>query len=161
MQLAIERLATAADRFEAELDGLPGGRWLETPAGGGWSPNQVTEHVTVANGNICAVFGCRLQPILDAAPAVADDEIPYLFYRGDEPPGVAPPTGTWTDEEKARADFRASVDAIAAAGQSSPVDLRTVGFAHPAFGLLDGMQWILFAGAHLERHRAQIIALGG
>jgi hypothetical protein len=33
-----------------------------------------------------------------------------------------------------------------------------VGAPHPAFGLLDGEQWLLFASAHLERHRAQLLA---
>jgi hypothetical protein len=38
-------------------------------------------------------------------------------------------------------------------------DLRAIGTPHPVFGLLDGVQWLLFAGAHTERHRAQLIGL--
>ena len=30
---------------------------------------------------------------------------------------------------------------------------------HPVFGLMDGLQWVLFAAAHTERHRAQLIGL--
>ena len=40
---------------------------------------------------------------------VDDEEIPYLVYRGDEPPHVAAPTGTWTDRAVALADIDASV----------------------------------------------------
>jgi len=40
---------------------------------------------------------------------VDDEEIPYLFYRGDEPPHVAAPTGTWIDRAVALADLDASV----------------------------------------------------
>jgi len=34
------------------------------------------------------------------------------------------------------------------------IDLRAYGVAHPVFGLMNGMQWVLFAAAHTERHRA-------
>jgi len=100
-----------------------------------------------------------LRDIEPGATSVLDVEIPYLFYRGDEPPTVATPTGTWTDPVDAARRLAASVDAIASWARATSLDLRDVGVRHPVFGVLDGMQWLLFATAHVERHRAQAIGV--
>jgi len=90
---------------------------------------------------------------------VADDEIPYLFYRGDEPPNVSTPTGSWTDIDSATEQFAASAESLATWYAESDLDLRAYAAPHPVFGTLDAMQWLLFAQAHIERHRAQVIGL--
>lgn len=92
-------------------------------------------------------------------PDVLDDEIPYLFYRGDEPPNVAKPTGAWTSWPDAETTFREGATALLVLLDEPNVDLRTLGLAHPIFGWMDGMQWVLFAAAHTERHRSQLIGL--
>ena len=90
---------------------------------------------------------------------IDDEEIPYLFYRGDEPPHVATPTGTWTDRSVALADLDASVQAFMDDARFEEADPRTVGRPHPVFGLLDGHQWLLFAAAHTLRHHAQVLGV--
>jgi hypothetical protein len=40
--------------------------------------------------------------------------------------------------------------------KSSTDDLRAHTMPHPAFGVLDGYQWLLFLPAHTERHALQI-----
>jgi hypothetical protein len=39
------------------------------------------------------------------------------------------------------------------------VDLRGFCAPHPALGLLDGKQWLLFVAAHVERHTRQILEI--
>jgi hypothetical protein len=39
------------------------------------------------------------------------------------------------------------------------VDLRGYAAPHLVMGQLDGVQWLLFAAAHTERHTRQIIEL--
>jgi len=122
----------------------------------------VAEHVTIANRGILARLSKTIEgsPIRGRAPGVIDDEIPYLFYRGDEPPNVATPTGAWTSWKEVQPTFLESATALRSWVEATTLDLRAYGVPHPVFGLLDGMQWILFAAAHTERHRAQLIGLG-
>jgi hypothetical protein len=39
---------------------------------------------------------------------------------------------------------------------NTELDLRSCGFAYPVFGLMDGVQWMLFLYAHTERRRAEL-----
>lgn len=116
----------------------------------------VAEHVTIANRNMAFRLQ-KLVPLSGREPEIIDDEIPYLFYRGDEPPNIATPSGSWTSWLEHADEYRQSVAGIL--DWRSPSDLRNVGSAHPIFGTLDGMQWLMFSGAHTERHRAQLIGL--
>jgi hypothetical protein len=129
------------------------------PATHAWSVAHVAEHVAISNRGILAMLGRRVAASPLAAPTdVLDLEIPYLFYRGEEPPQVATPTGDWTQPAALDA-LDASSRALLDWAEDCSLDLRAVGAPHPAFGLLDGIQWLLFAAAHMERHRAQVITL--
>lgn len=156
---AVAELHAAADRFLHTVRVGPA-QW-RSAAAGGWSPSQITEHVAISCDNIARLLSRLLaaNPIERGATGVLDVEIPYLFYRGDEPPNVATPTGTWIDPTEAARRLAASADAIATWARDTSLDLRTVGVRHPVFGVLDGMQWLLFAAAHVERHRAQAIGV--
>ena len=155
------RLREATERFLVEAALATEGQWLFRPARSRWSMADVTEHVVISNRNICRLLSRRLleSPLGGRAVDVTDAEIPYLFYRGDEPPDVAAPTGALTDRKAAAEALAASAQSILAWAGGVTLDLRTVGVAHPAFGLLDGIQWLLFTGAHVERHRAQLVGL--
>lgn len=156
----LEQLRAATERFLGECARVTDAQWSSRPAPAQWSAAQVAEHVALSNRNIGRMLTKRLlvSPIADRATDVTDAEIPYLFYRGDEPPDVAAPTGDWT-KERAAQELDASVGAIVEWTLGTNADLRSVGIAHPVFGLLDGVQWLLFAAAHTERHRAQILGL--
>lgn len=134
--------------------------WRYAPPGG-WSLSRITEHVAISCDNVAELLRSHLasRPIERGATGVLDLEIPYLFYRGDEPPSVATPTGTWTDPDDAAVRLVASADAIIAWTRATTLDLRGFGVRHPVFGVLDGVQWLLFAAAHLERHRAQALGV--
>jgi hypothetical protein len=136
-------------------------QWSFAPAPSVWSISRIAEHVGISCQNIGERLSSRLaaSPIQRGATGVEDFEIPFLFYRGDEPPNVAAPTGTWVDAGAAAQRISASLHAIADWAEATPLELRAHGLAHPVFGVLDGMQWVLFTAAHIERHRAQVIGL--
>lgn len=142
----------------ASLLEVPADRWSSPPSAGRWSAAEIVEHVALADLGIARWLTSGLEP-LTVEPTVLDDEIPYLFYRGDEPPNVASPTGSWTDRDEAIGRLREAADAIVDWVRSSDVDLRRHGAPHPVFGSMDAAQWVLFAVAHTERHRAQLFAL--
>jgi DinB superfamily len=149
----------SADRFIDAVVGMTDEQWSYRPRNGGWTASEVTEHVTIANRNIFLLLEKRLESPVPGLQGVSDDEIPYLFYRGDEPPDVAAPTGIWTDIAAAAKALDASADDLATWANTTELDLRAHGVVHPAFGALDAHQWLLFAHAHTERHRAQVIGL--
>ncbi len=153
-----EAISRATERFLSEAAPLTPTEWTTRPAPGDWSASEIAEHVAIANVGIRSRLD-RLTSIVGATPDVIDEEIPFLFYRGDEPPDVAAPSGAWVDRDKALDRLRASAAAVTNREGGRGEDLRDLGARHPVFGLLDGVQWLLFVAAHTERHRAQLIGL--
>jgi hypothetical protein len=152
------QLRRSTDRFIDGLTGASPAQFLFRPEARHWSASEITEHLAIANRGIHSRLVNGLEPLSSPGP-VADDEMPYLFYRGDEPPNVATPTGAWTEKDEAIEEFAASADRLITWHAESDRDLRACGAPHPVFGVLDAYQWLLFAQAHIERHRAQIIGL--
>ena len=156
---ALQLLRDATQRFARQCDLASSTRWNVRPEPGEWSMGDVAEHVTMANRGILARLSKALPPLDGRRPEVIDEEIPFLFFRGDEPPNVATPTGTWTSWNEVQETFREHAAALSSWVEETALDLRAHGAPHPAFGLMDGIQWGLFAAAHMERHRSQLIAL--
>ena len=155
------QIREATERFLAQFATASDTQWTFRPSPNAWSMAHVTEHVATSNRNIARVLAKPLlsSPLAGRVPDVIDAEIPYLFYRGEEPPNVAAPAGDWTDRKVAAEALEASARAILDWLRGVSADLRTFGVAHPAFGVLDGVQWLLFVAAHVERHRAQLIGI--
>ncbi len=158
MLQATQLLISASDRFAAQCERATALQWQHRPSASDWSMGDVAEHLTIANGNIAKRLS-TLTPLGERRSEVIDDEIPYLFYRGDEPPNVATPSGAWSSWTEHAEEYRTSVKAILTTIENARYDLRTYGAGHPVFGTLDGAQWLLFSGAHTERHRSQLIGL--
>lgn len=156
---ALGHCVEAFDRFVATAESTRGEDWTLREGHHPWSLGDTVEHVTISISNIARrLETISSRPLNGEKPGVVDFEIPYLFYRGDEPPNVATPTGAYhADRGAALAGFCKAADAFEQLVQATQLDLRLYGAPHPWFGVLDGVQWILFAGAHAERHRAQVI----
>lgn len=154
-------LREATTRFLAEIAPATDAQWRFRASPSGWSMADVCEHVVISTDTIGRTLAKRLveSPLGDRTVSVSDGEIPYLFYRGEEPPEVAAPTGALADAAAAAEALEGCAGAILRWARGVAVDLRTVGLPHPAFGLLDGVQWLSFVAAHMERHRAQILGL--
>lgn len=151
-----DSLTTAAARLTRIAQRLDAGCWNWSPSAGRWSPAQVVEHVILVNrigSRRLATLAPRLEP-----PAIDDLDIPYLFYQGDEPAGLADPTGQFPNRADALAALNEAAQALGASAGLTP-DLRSRAAAHPLFGIMDGVQWVMFYAAHMERHRAEIIGL--
>lgn len=154
---SIQQIEQATTRFIDVLAEVDAGRWTARPDADHWSLSEVVEHVTLTNRGIIVRLGGLRR--LDAPADITDEEMPYLFYRGAEPPNLARPTGIWTDVDEAVAQLRASASALVAWADGTPLDLRAHGVPHPVFGVLDGAQWLRFAAVHTWRHRAELQAV--
>jgi hypothetical protein len=154
---ATESFRGAMRRAVATIASLDDAAWI---AGAGRDRLcDSVEHMAISNGlfrgRIAKIAG---DPQRDAPYALLEDgEIAHLFERADEPPGVAEPTGTWTDRAIALDAFKRSGDALAETAAGAQTNMRLRGARHPLFGPMDGVQWMLFAAAHTERHRSDII----
>ena len=144
-------LISASERFVGQCESATAPQWSYRPSLSDWSMGDVAEHLTIANGNIAKRLS-TLRSLGDSQCDLIDDEIPYLFYRGDEPPNVATPTGAWNSWIEHAEDYRRSVSAILHAATNAQHDLRTYGAPHPVFRMLDDVQWVMFAGSHTDRH---------
>lgn len=152
-----QQITDATTRFVDELAGVDPAAWTTRPTAEQWSLSEVLEHVTLANRNLVTRLDA-LEP-MNTPSDVTDDEMPYLFYRGAEPPHVARPTGTWSDVDEAVELLRASANDLVTWADATRLDLRSNGFPHPVFGMFDGAQWLRFAAVHTLRHRAEIQAV--
>jgi hypothetical protein len=156
---AIAAFDAATRRAVQTCASVPAGLWVQKDRSG-TSMSEVVEHMALSNG----LFLQRLEKILaspggsDPYAQLEDAEIPHLFGRVDEPPGIAEPTGTWSDRDDALRSLEASAAPLVALSNSAG-DFRRRGARHPLFGPLDGVQWALFAEAHTERHRSELIGM--
>jgi len=158
---AIASFARASKRTILTCVDVSPTHWVAHPRAGYHSMSEVVEHMALSNG----LFAGRLEKIF-AAPArdsayavLEDEEIPHLFERVDEPPGIAEPGGSWVERDDALRRLEESAERVIAFGETGGSSPRMRGALHPLFGPLDGVQWALFAAAHTERHRSELIGL--
>lgn len=158
---AIASFARASKRTVLTCADISPSHWVAHPRAGHHSMSEVVEHMALSNG----LFAGRLERIF-AAPArdsvysvLDDEEIPHLFERVDEPPGIAEPSGSWVERDDALRQFEESAKRVIAFGEIDGASPRMRGAPHPLFGPLDSVQWALFAAAHTERHRSELIGL--
>ncbi len=135
--------------------------WVAHPRPGKHSMSEVLEHMSLANDLFRSVLERFRTSMARAQPysSLEDDEIAHLFERVQDPPGDADPSGTWTDLHEALRRFQESAAGVAACGDLGNAHMRMRGASHPLFGPMDGVQWTLFAAAHTERHRSEIIGM--
>jgi hypothetical protein len=140
-------------------------QWQYKPSGAGdraWTMAQTVEHVASANEGLLKVLqtGVVKSPRGDRKPDFEDDDLPYIFYGGGgpPPPGLEEPSGK-ESKPKSIERFESSVRAILDWYDAVEVDLRECALVHPAFGLFDGAQWLLFIAVHMRQHRGQLLDL--
>ena len=158
-----ESLVRAERRFVEACLGTTEEDWRFQPVGVGdraWRIPQIVEHVNGANDGLLR----RLQEVIvntprqDRIPDFDDEDMPFIFYGGGggAPPGLGEPTGLATQDESIAA-FQSSVGRILGWFDGLDIDLRECALVHPAFGLFDGAQWLLFVAVHAQQHRGQIL----
>jgi uncharacterized damage-inducible protein DinB len=128
------------------------------PAPGRWSVAECLEHIIVVEGIILGNLEKNLQRAADStSPAMGDDDlVRRVAGRANRVKGPERlmPTGRWP-HDKLLSEFEAVRERSAEFAASTQAELRQHTFPHPIIGPCDCYQWLLFIGAHSERHRAQ------
>ena len=163
-----EHIDRARAHLVAAVEGLSEEQQSFRPAADRWSAAELVEHLSIVEGNVVGLLDRMLGKAGEsgAAPASAVFNDPVSIEEFVERSRVvkyeAPerirPTGLSLADSLARLkDSRAALHALRPRVERA--DGRALRFPHPAWGPLDLYQWLLFVGAHEDRHLSQIEAL--
>jgi hypothetical protein len=132
-----------------------------------WSISETAEHVTIVESNIHRLLTTRLLNL----PATPEQRAEMngkdvtittaMFDRSVRRPSpeMVRPSGRWPVPSAMIQMFQESREGLMGWLEQTEADLRGFCAPHPALGLLDGKQWLLFVAAHVERHTRQILEI--
>jgi len=161
---AITDLQATRKLFLDSVAGLSEAQWNFKPAPDVWSVAEVAEHIAVSEDTLLGLVTDRLMQ----SPAQPEkrsevkgkDEILWTRVvdrsRKAQAPEVLRPTHRWPNQQALVDHFKESRDHTISYVETTQDALRDHFFDHPAFGPLDGYQWIVLITTHSHRHTLQI-----
>jgi hypothetical protein len=165
-----EHIDRTRARLVAAVEGLSEEQQTFSPAPGRWSVAELVEHLSIVEGNVVGLLGKLLGKAEESGAAAAkaadlfadpvsiEEFVERSRVAKYEAPERIRPTGLPLADSLARLkESRAALHALRPRVERA--DGRSLRFPHPAWGPLDLYQWLLFVGAHEDRHLAQIEAL--
>jgi uncharacterized damage-inducible protein DinB len=162
-ELVVEHLAQSRERLVLTVEGLSAEQRNFRPAEDRWSIADCIEHITVVESHILRT----IQQVLQSTPEPERqgeargkeqtilERVPARERRVKGPEEVQP-QNRWPEFEELLLQFEASRERSVRFSAVTQADLRNHFFPHPFLGLLDCYQWLLFLGAHCERHVRQM-----
>jgi hypothetical protein len=156
-------------RLLETVEGLSDEQQGFRPAPEKWSAAQLCEHLSIVEGNVTKLIDRLLakaeesdqvrDPATSFAPVSIEEFVEQTrTQKLDAPERVRPGDSCpLADSLAALRDTRDALHALRP--RLEQADGHAVRFPHPAWGSLNLYQWLLFIGAHEERHIAQIEAL--
>lgn len=161
--LVLEHLDSSRNRLLGAISGLVEEQRIYRPAEDRWSVADCVEHITVVErfilGSIERVLSKPPQPERRAEVAGKDQvilaKVPARETRVKGPDAVMP-NGRWPDFATLLGQFEQTRERTRAFAEDTQADLEDHFFPHPILGDLDCYQWLLFLGAHCERHVRQL-----
>ena len=158
---ALTIFRTSTDHFVAPLADASDTMWVYKPSATVWSMAEVIEHVTMTDRGIRGLASRALRPFATGEHSAVDDAAIATIFddAGPPPPDAQEPSGTWTDRDVAIRQFTEIAAELASWYAHTDADLRSLTFAHPLFGLLDGVQWLLFSASHHDNHTRDVLEL--
>lgn len=162
--VAVKQFETTRDNFLKSIAGLSEKQWTFKPAPDRWSVAEVAEHITISESTLLGLVQQRLMTS-PAAPEkraqvkgkdeLIEEKVPDRSHKAQAPEFLKP-TGRWPTEAGLVKAFETERAATIEYVRTTNDDLRDHFFDHPAFGTLDGYQWLLLISTHSARHTAQI-----
>jgi uncharacterized damage-inducible protein DinB len=145
------------------VEGLSAEQRRFRPAADRWSIVDCMEHITVVESHVLRA----IQQVLQATPepqrrAEAQGKDVTILERVPardrrvKGPEESKPQGRWPEFDELMRQFEASRERSVRFSAVTQADLRSHFFPHPFLGVLDCYQWLLFLGAHCERHVRQM-----
>jgi uncharacterized damage-inducible protein DinB len=169
MHPRLAELARYVDDRRVELESaagrLPYARWSERPADDAWSVAQVFDHLHLSEASIAKLLEKRIARAREAGVGREQSEASVLrsldyFPVVDGPKRQAPEIVVPRSEARAPdvhdALRRSRADLHAALREGDGLALGEITATHPALGVINLYQWVLFVGQHEARHTRQV-----
>jgi hypothetical protein len=173
MNPRIRELTDYLDRERAYLDEALGefapDRHNVRPSDEAWCISQVVHHLAQTERNIAGLLeritsearAGGVTPDADTSPVLPTIEVSPVLDRSRKirNPRANPSADMTTGDALAALDS-ARADLKAILSRDDLPNLSQVSAPHPAFGPLNGYQWVAFVAAHVHRHADQIREIG-
>ena len=143
-------------------DGLTEAQWKFKQADDRWSVAQVLEHIVVTErallGMVQKTASGPASPVPEASKVKDEDIMKMISSREKkvQAPEQLRPTGSLGTGASEIEQFKQTRDATIDYVRTTNDDLRAHSGKSP-LGQVDCVQWLLYIGAHSERHLAQIL----
>ncbi len=151
--------------LESAASGLPYERWSDRPAPDSWSVAQVFDHLNLSESGIARLLAKRIARAKEAGlgPERSDasvmhdlDFFPVVEGPKRQAPEIVVPRADPRAPEVHDALRRSRADLHAALREGDGLALGEVTATHPALGVINVYQWVLFIGQHEARHAGQV-----
>jgi uncharacterized damage-inducible protein DinB len=144
---------------------LPYEQWMERPSSGSWSVAEVFDHLHLSESGIARLLAKRITRAKEAGlgPETSNESVMAAldFFpvvggpKRQAPEIVVPRAGARAPDvhealRGSRADFHAALR------EGDGLALGEVTASHPALGVINLYQWVLFVGQHEARHTRQV-----
>ncbi len=156
-------LEGARERLLRELDDLSDRQWRFKPAPDRWSVAEVAEHVVMVEQDMLRLVTTDLlaTPVVEPDPQAERVTARIREESADRSREVPAaervlPTGRWPDRKALIRAFKRTDDSLREFIRKTPAPIREHRLQHPAFGALDGYQWVVLLAAHTDRHVQQV-----
>jgi uncharacterized damage-inducible protein DinB len=158
-----DELDAVRARLTARAEALTPAQAAFRPTPDSWSPAEVIEHLSISEAGITrAIVGLLTQA--EAAGAVASGFTPFSLAGLAEKaagqkfnaPDILKPTSEVSVAEALERLRHSRAALHALRPRLEAADASAYHFPHPAFGPINGYQWLAFIGVHEARHAAQI-----
>jgi len=144
------------------VDGLTEAQWMFKQADDRWSVAQVLEHIVVTErallGMVQKTASGPASPVPEASKVKDEDIMKMISSREKkvQAPEQLRPTGSLGTGASEIEQFKQTRDTTINYVRTTNDDLRAHSGKSP-LGQVDCVQWLLYIGAHSERHLAQIL----
>jgi hypothetical protein len=153
-------------RLRTRLECINSGEESMRPSSEAWSAAEIVEHLAIIEERLSKLFPVMLMKAEAGGLQRAADQpflpvsVKSMVERSKREKYVAPdtvrPTGSASIADSL-ARLERSREAIKELRpRLEALNLTGVNYPHPVFGPLDAYQWLIFLGAHEERHLRQI-----
>ncbi len=154
--------------LEAVATRLPYERWSDRPSADAWSVAQVFDHLHLSESGTARLLAKRIARAKEAGVGQerssesvmnALDFFPLIDGPKRQAPEIVVPRADARAPDVHDALRRSRADLHAALRDGEGLALGEVTATHPALGLINLYQWVLFIGQHEARHTRQVEAI--